>query len=218
VLQLGKWLLILGIFAAIGYAAHQAGTRLARLDVDRLTRELQALERQRAALEEERARLRTVIESARSMQRALQQRYDAEVPRGALAEVVAGARERLAAGVDAARLQRALADAQDLRRCDGPAISRRFRIGVGARPTEDDSTSFADGMIRVSAVVPAVTENMTRNAVVTFDGLGSGGERSVTGLPAEHAYVLDNRELRLRVSDSQVRGFASATLTTCRLE
>jgi hypothetical protein len=24
--------------------------------------------------------------------------------------------------------------------------------------------------------------------------------------------------LRLRVSDSQVRGFASATLTTCRLE
>jgi hypothetical protein len=59
---------------------------------------------------------------------------------------------------------------------------------------------------------------MARNAVVTFDGLGSGGERSVTGLPAEHAYVLDNRELRLRVSDSQVRGFASATLTTCRLE
>jgi Skp family chaperone for outer membrane proteins len=74
VLQLGKWLLILGIFAAIGYAAHQAGTRLARLDVDRLTRELQALERQRAALEEERARLRTELESARSMQRALQQR------------------------------------------------------------------------------------------------------------------------------------------------
>ncbi|WP_372621947.1 hypothetical protein [Falsiroseomonas sp.] len=210
--------MIIGVFVAIGYGAHETGTRLARLDVQRLERDLAEVAQQRAALQEQNARLRAELDDAQAANRHLQQRYDAEVPRGGAADVMAAARVRLAAGLDAVRLRQVIENAEQLRRCDGAGISRRFRIGVGSRATEEDSTSFAEGMIRVSALVPVVSDNLAGTTTVTFSGLGSGGERSATGLPAEHLFVLDNRALRLRVTESTVRGFATATLTTCRPE
>ncbi len=212
-----KWLFVLGLLGALGYSAHEAGTRLARLDVDRLERRVLELEQQRAALEAQVAQLRAELAESRTATQQIQQRYNAEVPRGPLAGLTTLLRERLGAGLDAERLRIALQSAERLRRCDGPVVSRRFRIGVGARATEEDSTSFAEGLIRVSALAPAGSDDITRTAVVTFSGLGSGGPRSVTGLPATHAIVLDNHELRLTVSDSGIRGFATASLTTCRL-
>ena len=212
-----KWLFALGILGALGYSAHEAGTRLARLDVDRLERRVLELEQQRAALEAQVGQLRAELADSRAATQQIQQRYNAEVPRGPLASLTTLLRERLAAGLDAERLRIALQSAERLRRCDGPVVSRRFRIGIGARATEEDSTSFAEGLIRVSALAPAASDDITRTVVVTFSGLGSGGPRSVTGLPATHAIVLDNHELRLTVSDSGIRGFATASLTTCRL-
>lgn len=212
-----KWLFALGILSALGYSAHEAGTRLARLDVDRLDRRVLELEQQRAALEAQVGQLRAELADSRAATQQIQQRYNAEVPRGPLASLTTLLRERLAAGLDAERLRIALQSAERLRRCDGPVVSRRFRIGIGARATEEDSTSFAEGLIRVSALAPATSDDITRTVVVTFSGLGSGGPRSVTGLPATHAIVLDNHELRLTVSDSGIRGFATASLTTCRL-
>ncbi len=211
-----KWLLLLGVLGALGYSAHQAGTHLARVDVDRLARRLAETEQQKAALEAQNAQLRNELADARTAGQQLQQRYNAEVPRGPLAGLATLVRERMAAGVDADRLRLALQSADRLRRCDGPAVSRRFRIGIGPRLTEEDQTSFAEGLIRVSALAPAA-EDYARSVVVTFSGVGSGGPRSVTGLPATHSYVLENLELRLVVSDSPVRGFATASLTTCRL-
>lgn len=212
-----KWLLLLGALGGLGYAAHQAGTRLARIEVNRLAERLAETERQRNLLEAQNAQLRGELAEARAAARQIQQRYDAEVPRGALADLVALLRERLAARLEPERLRIAIQTAERLRRCDGPVVSRRFRIGIGPRATEEDSTSFAEGMIRVSALAPSAGEDIARSVVVTFSGLGSGGPRSVTGLPATHVYVLDNMELRLTVTDSNIRGFATASLTTCRL-
>jgi len=212
-----KWLFALGILAALGYSAHEAGTQLARLDVDRLERRVLELEQQRAALEAQVGQLRSELAESRAATQQIQQRYNAEVPRGPLASLTTLLRERLASGLEADRLRLAVQSADRLRRCDGPVVSRRFRIGVGARATEEDATSFAEGLIRVSALAPAGSDDLVRSVVVTFSGLGSGGPRSVTGLPANHAIVLDNHELRLTVTDSQVRGFATASLTTCRL-
>jgi hypothetical protein len=211
-----KWLALLGVLGALGYSAHQAGTQLARLEVDRLARRLAESDQRSAALEAQAAQLRNELAEARAASQQLQQRYNAEVPRGALAALATLARERMAAGVDAERLRLALQSADRLRRCDGPVVSRRFRIGIGGRLTEEDQTSFADGLIRVSALAPSA-EEIPRGVVVTFSGLGSGGPRSATGLPATHVYVLDNMELRLVVSESPVRGFAAASLTSCRL-
>lgn len=215
-LQVGKWLLLIAVFIAIGYGAHETGTKLARVEVEQLNVRLAELEQHRALLDEQANQLRAELEEARVLNRQLQQRYEAEVPRGALAATMAVVRERLAGGLNNERLRQVIRTAEPVRRCDGPTISRRFRIGVGSRATEDDSTSFAEGMIRVSALVPAVSDDLARATAVTFSGLGTAVPRTVTGLPVEHIVTVNNLELRLSVSESPVRGFATASLTTCR--
>jgi outer membrane murein-binding lipoprotein Lpp len=212
-LTLGKWLVILGIFAGIGYAAHEAGTKLARIEVDRLGTQLAELEQQRAQLTEQNAALRAELQSARALGQQVQRRYDTEVPRGAEATIMAAVRERLSGGLNAERIRQVVRMAEPARRCSGPSVSRRFRIGTVGRNVDDDSTTFAEGMIRVGAAMPAGSEDAARTATVTFAGFGNA--RTATGLPAEHVFVVNNLELRLTVSESPVRGFAAAVLTTC---
>lgn len=209
-----KWLLIIFIFVGIGYQAHQAGTALAQADFRRAAGELTQMQRRAAELDAERQRLLTERDAARAAQAQLQQRYDANVPTGALAEALGLVRERLAGGLASERIQQAIRNAEETRRCAGAPVSRRFRIGVGTRAGPDDGTSFAEGLISVSALSPTPSD-LARQTAVTFSGLGSGGAVTVTGLPASHVYVLNNRELRLVVAESPVRGFANASLTTC---
>lgn len=213
-----KWLFVLGVLLGLGYSAHQAGSKLARVEVERLQKRVGDLERERSLLETQTAQLRGELDGLNRRLRELQGRYDAEVPRGALAEIVTLTREKLAAGIGGERLLQVVRNAERVTRCTGPVVSRRFRIGIGDTATEEDSTSFADGLIRVSAVVPATAEDIARATSVTFSGLGSGGTRTVTGLPAVHTFVIENQQLRLGVALSQVRGFAAASLTTCRIE
>ena len=88
---------------------------------------------------------------------------------------------------------------------------------IGPRGAEDDSTSFAEGMITVRAVAPATATDLNAATTVTFAGLGvEGGSATMTGLPAEASLMLGNTELRLVVGPSGVPGFAAASLTTCR--
>jgi len=209
-----KWVLIIFIFVGIGYQAHQAGTLLAQADFRRASAELAQTQRRVAELDAERQRLRLERDEARAAQAQLQQRYDANVPTGGLAETLGLVRERLAGGLASERVQQAIRDAEETRRCAGSVVSRRFRIGVGTRAGEDDGTSFAEGLIAVTALSPTASD-LARQTAVTFSGLGSGGPVTVTGLPASHVYVLNNRELRLAITESPVRGFAVASLTTC---
>lgn len=213
-LTVTKWLLVIFIFVGIGYQAHQAGTMLAQADFHRVSGELTQTQRRVSELDAERQRLRLERDEARAGLAQLQQRYDANVPTGPLAEALTLVRERLAGGLAAERVQHAIRTAEDTRRCTGPSVTKRFRIGLGTRASEDEGTSFAEGMIAVSAVSSSASD-LARQTVVTFSGLGAGGPVSVTGLPASHLYVLNNRELRVVVAESPVRGFAAASITTC---
>lgn len=212
-----KWLTVAGIFVAIGYAAHQAGSQLARLEVERLEANLQRSLATQRDLEQRNRDLQAERDTARTALAALRQRYDREVPQGEMAQLVARLRERLDAGLTPARMADVVARAEPASRCDGPVVSRRFRIGIGPRGAEDDSTSFAEGMITVRAVAPATATDLNAATTVTFAGLGvEGGSATMTGLPAEASLMLGNTELRLVVGPSGVPGFAAASLTTCR--
>lgn len=222
-LGVGKWLLIVVVLGAIGYEAHRTGSRLARSESERLAVELAAAQQQAALLGQDNARLRLELDQARQSEAGLQQRYDADIPTGTLADLLAETRTRLQAGLDGERLRQVILEAEPVRRCDGPAVFRRFRISAGTRLGPDDGTTFAEGLIRVAALAPVIADDMARNAVVTFSGLGSGGlgsggPASATGMPASHVFVLNNLELQLRVTESPIPGFATATLTTCRIE
>ena len=212
-----KWLSIAGIFVAIGFAAHQTGTQLARADVERLSQRLLRSEANLRDLEQRNERLQSELNAARAAQAALQRRYDTEVPRGPVADLMAQLRGRMEAGLTTQRLAQVLDHAGAVERCGGPAVSRRFRIGIGPRGADDDTTTFAEGMIRVSAQAPVTAADPAQAAEVTIAGLGvAGGSRMRTGMPLEELLVLGNSELRLSVAPSGVPGFATASLTTCR--
>jgi hypothetical protein len=212
-----KWLALAGVLVAIGHAAHQAGSRLARFDVERLeaaARQAQATERELRQLT---GQLRAERDTARAALLALQERHDREVPRGVMADVMQQVRARLDGGLTPARVAEALARAEPVTRCDGPVVARRFRIGTGPRGAEEDGTSFAEGMITVRAMAPVGGADPAETMVVTLSGLGvEGGRRTITGLPAEAILALGNMELRLTVAPSGLAGFATASLATCR--
>jgi len=212
-----KWVGLGAIFIAIGYAAHDAGTRLARIEVTRLEASRQEALAIQAALESDLRALATERDALRANLRILEGRLAREVPQGPLAELVAQLRARLAEPFPPPLLAEAIDRAAPVTRCAGPVVSRRFRIGIGPRGAEDDSTSFAEGMITVRAQAPATATDLTSGTTITFAGLGvAGGSRSVTGLPAETMLALGPAELRLVVGPSGVPGFVTASLTTCR--
>ncbi len=213
----GKWLLIVGALIGIGYEAHRTGSRLARVETERLAADLAAARQQVGLLGQDNARLKLELEQARAARAGLQQRYDAVIPTGTLAAILADARTRLAGGLDGERIRQAIGEAEPVQRCDGPTVSRRFRISAGAKLAPDDGTTFADGMIRVAALAPVIADDMARHSIVSFSGLGSGGPATAKGMPASHVFRLNNIEVVLDVTESPIPGFANATLTTCRL-
>jgi len=213
----GKWLATASIFLAIGYTAHQAGTELARTDIDRVDAQLRLALAAGQELGQRNAQIQSELNAARASQAALQRRYDNEVPRGSVADLLGQIRTRMDGTLTAERLAQIIHDAEPMARCDGPVVSRRFRIGVEPRGAADDSTSFAEGMIRVRALVPATATDMEQLTAVTFTGLGvAGGSLTMSGLPAQIILALGNKELPLSVAASGVAGFATASLTTCR--
>ncbi len=213
----GRWLAAAGLFLAIGYTAHQTGTVLARTDVDRLDSQLRVALAAGQELGQRNAQLQSELNAARASQAELQRRYDNEVPRGSVADLLAQMRTRMDGGVTTERVAQIIHDAEPMTRCDGPVISRRFRIGVEPRGAADDSTSFAEGMIRVRALVPSTATDLGQMTTITFTGLGvAGGSLTMSGLPARTLLALGNKELPLTVAASELGGFVTASLTTCR--
>jgi hypothetical protein len=215
ILAVVKWSVLLAIFVGIGYQAYEAGSALARYETERLSAALAESERRGAELAAGNAELRARLEDTAGRLAALEQRYRTEVPAGFYAEAMRLARERSTAGVANERLLLALRGAENLRPCNGPAVSRRFRIGVGPRAAEEDGVTFADGLIRVQAAIDQPNDDVARTAVVTFAGVGGGG--TATGLPASHEFVVQNLQIRVTVTDTGPRGFATASMATCQL-
>ena len=211
-----KWLAIASAMVGIGIGAHRAATELGAIEREQLAADLTTIKQRNEQLAQETTGFRAERDQARGVVAGLQQRLENEVPTGTMAEILVDVRERLAAGLRGERIRQVLRGAGPVQRCDGPPVARRFRIAVPPRVTPEDVASFAEGLIRVQASAAAVTDDMARNAVVTFSGLASGGAASSTGLPVSHVFVLNNMELVVSVSDSQIPGFLTAAVTTCR--
>lgn len=213
-----KWLLILGVLGGIGLMAHRTGSELARVETNRLSEELEGARGDVTMLRGEVETLRGERDAARSQVAALQQRYDRDVPTGALAALLAEVRKRLEGGLAEERLRQVVATAAPVRLCDGPAVVRRFRIGAGERAGPEDGTSFLDGLIRVEATAPAGFENLSRTMAVTFSGVGLEAPVRATGVPATQVFRLAHLEVPMTVTVSPIAGFAQASVPTCRPE
>ena len=202
----------LGLFG-LGWSAYQSGTLLAEARVRELNRRIDDLSSQLSTSHAETERLRSGVAEAKSAVSDAQNRYDKDVPKGELANLVGVARDRLAQGVPAARLAQVLRDASVTRACDTRTTRKRFEITSGKR-TADDTAGFLEGLVQVTAGVPNGAADPART-VVTVDQAWTGEPLKITGLPAAQDIIVNNLVLHLAVEPSPLAGYALVTLSTC---
>lgn len=204
------WLAVALVIGGIGYSSYQTGSLLARQEVVAQARQVAALERQLAEAQARATGLDGELAQARAAMGALQQRYTADVPGGVQAAMLALVKQRLADGLPEARLAQVLRDAQALRPCDGPAVRKRFAIQQPGQAA-DGPIALLEGLILVSA---AVGDDPAK-PVVTLAGPWSAAPVKLTGLPAHQVVPLNNLQLTLTVEQSELRGYATVSLSTC---
>jgi hypothetical protein len=207
-LRLAKWVLLLAIFAAIGYSSYESGLWLAERKLVDLREELARATRSLAETERARDDLQARLAEANDEIRAIQRRYDADVPTGAPAELLKLARERLADGLAAA-----LRAAQAVIPCEGRPVTRRFRYRAGEQPVPED-TAFADGLISLHATL-APGEDPGRPTTVVFTRANAPPITATGRLPLRQSIVLGNVEYRFTIAASDLRGYLTATANSC---
>ncbi len=110
-------------------------------------------------------------------------------------------------------MEQVLRDAGQVRRCEGRGTSRRFAIFYGARVPENAGIELLEGLVRVVVSSAAQTDDVARTAQVVVTVAG-GESQTFTGLPQRQVVAIGNAELALSVT-SEIRGFATASLTSC---
>jgi hypothetical protein len=214
ILGVTKWVLLLAIFAAIGYSSYESGLWLAERKLIGLREELARTVGSLAETERARDDLQARLAEANDEIGALQRRYDADVPTGAPAELLKLARERLADGLAADRLAEALRAAQAVIPCEGRPVTRRFRYRADVQPVPEDTAGFADGLISLQATL-APGEDPSRPTTVVFTRANAPPITATGRLPLHQSIVLDNVEYRFTVAASDLRGYLTATANSC---
>lgn len=225
VLTIVKWAIMLSVFGAIGYYAYEAGTRLAQRDVVELRRQVGEQAAQLQGVQRERDQLRRELATATADADDLRKRYESDVPTGAISELLRLARAKLAAGVTPERIAGVLSAVENTRECEDKPSSKRFLVRLSPTRINNDSASFADRLITVSAVGTAATDgegrpqawfDPSKPVTVFFTRIG-GVDTSATGLlPLHHSVVISDMEHRFVATVGDARGFITVTSDSCK--
>jgi hypothetical protein len=208
------WLTAAGIFVGIGYSSYQGGSMLARSEVTALEGDVRRLTAELENLRMENDRLQTDLSRSRQGADALKRRYDADVPSGGLASLLTVLRDRRTAGVRDERLAQVLRDAENTRPCEARFTRKRFAIQTGSQGNEE-GISLLEGLIQVSATAPGATDDLAKSTVVTINRAWTSQPIKVTGMPVRQPIQINNIEMKLVVEPSDLRGYATATLSLC---
>jgi hypothetical protein len=220
-----KWSFLLTVFVAIGFYAYEAGTMLAQQDAIELRERVAALTDEVATLQRDKSRLAGELAEVTRREADLKQRYAADVPTGTISDLVRLARDKLSEGVDPKRLASVINLVQNSRSCDGKPVTKRFLVRVGSQQIANDTVSFADRTITVSAEGQPATDG-TGNQEGWYDPakpltlhITQIGGKTTTAegtLPLHHSVVVNDMEHRFVVTAGDSRGFANVTSDSCR--
>ena len=208
------WLAGAAVIGGIGYSSWLSGSVLAELETASLRKDVGRLTEQLATVRQDNEQLRADLAKAGQATDAIKRRYDTDVPAGRLAELVKLTRDRLADGVPDARIGQVLREVEAVKPCEGRFIRKRFAIQTAGQGTED-RVSLLEGLIQVSATAPANADDMAKSATVTILRAWATQPLTVTGLPVRHSIVLNNAELKLVAEPSDIRGYATVSLSLC---
>ena len=222
-LTLLRWLFIAAVALAAGYYAYDFGTELAREDVRVLETQLVRAGAENTQLSTDITGLETALREERGLVAQWRDRYQAEVPSPEDAALLKGIQERLAQGVPRERLAQVIALAQDRDSCEPLADARRFVVQNPVYSGANDSVSYAENAIIVTATgasevnaggQPEAWFDPAKPVTVFFTR--TGGETTSTAgvLPLHHAVVVGDLEYRFSVVAGS-RSFAEVTGQSC---
>lgn len=219
-----KWGITLGAVLAAGIFAYQTGSSLAEREVISLNREIDTLRDKAAELQRQNTELRANEILLEQRLQEAQARYDKDVPSGRLAALLGQLQNKLSDGVTYDRLAFLIASADNPRECEAEPATKRFLVQTPLYSGANDSVSFADGTITVTAQgESAVSEegkveawfDPAKPVTTRFTALGGKVSEAAGLLPLHKAVVHGGYEFRFTVVAAGTRGFVQVTGDRC---
>ena len=206
-----------------GYYAYQTGSRIAQQDVISLTAEVSELKEAVGALETRNNELEAALLIERDRGWEWQQRYEADVPTGQRKAYLDLIQKRLDEGMPQERMTFLISTARKERNCDGAPVSKRFLAQSPLYQGANDSVSFADSAVTVTALgesarsatgSPEAWYDPAQPVEVRFTLLGGESVEAKGKLPLHHSVVVNNAEYRFALTAGD-RGFINVTADRC---
>ena len=222
-LMLLRWMIVVVAAVAAGYYAWDFGTELAREDARDLETKLAQAGAENAQQSTDIAGLEAALREERGLVAQWRDRYQAEVPPAEDAALLRVIQERLAKGVSRERLTEVITLAQERDICEPLPDTRRFVVQNPVYSGANDTVSFADSTIIVTATGASEVNAGGRPEAwfdpakpVTVFFTRPGGETTSTAgvLPLHHAVVVADREYRFSIIAGN-RSFAEITGHSC---
>jgi hypothetical protein len=216
-----RWILVVAAIGGAGAFAYKIGstqeqhqlTRL-RAQVDDLTNRLAVLRQQNTSLQADAMIFDKRLSDAQK-----------EIPSGPVADLLARVQEKLDAGVDIERLQFLVNAAATETPCSGLPTRKRFIVQTPLFTGANDSVSYADGTITVTARGESAV-NSDGKAESWFDParpidlvltlIGGKVFETPGKLPVHASVIVDDREYRFTATAGP-QGFIQVTGERCEL-
>lgn len=222
-LRLLKWGAALAAVVIAGVYAYETGNRLAEREVARLEEQIVDLNARIEQLEQDNMRLAEAARSAKGKVEVWQQRYRQDIPTGELKALYELTREKLAGGVDGARLAFILKQASQRSDCAEEVETKRFYVKTPLYNGGNDTVGFAGSSIVVTAQGTASTDGSGNQlvrydpgqpVVVRFARLGGEASEASGMLPLHHAMIVGDNEIRFSVVAGEP-GMVNVTAGSC---
>lgn len=206
-----KVLVFGGIAVAIAAYSWKTGSEVMRQEVQTLTTRNQALET-------ELNRNREQLTAAKTEEALLR----SKLPTADEQSILEAVRQRLGAGVTAARLVEVVSAATASRKCDNSPVTKRFHVKTPISGQVVSSATFADNTITVSAEgssavsagSPEAWFEPTKPVTLTIMHINGSASRAEGVLPITHSVAIGNSEYRFQFQPGP-RGLVVATVDRC---
>ncbi len=222
-LLLLRWLFVIAVAIAAGYYAWDFGTELARKDVAVLESQLAQANSANAQLQTDITGLETALREERGLVAQWRERYETEVPTADDAALLKIIQSRVGNGVSRKRLTEVIGLAQERDICEPLPETRRFVVQNPVYSGANDTVSFADSAIVVTAIGdsevntggrPEAWFDPAKPVTVYFTRPGGETTSTVGVLPLHHAVVVGDREYRFSIIAGN-RSFAEIAGRSC---
>ena len=218
-----RWLVVLALGFAAGVLAERYGSFSGGKSALELEAEVAQVSERAAGLTAENAQLRDAAEADAARIAEIERRYEQDIAPTEARNLLDALRERLDAGVEESRLAFVIGAARNERACAEAPVTRRFVVQTPIYDGPNDSVSFAENTITVTAEGRSATDEAgnpeawfdpVHAITLTFTEIG-GESTGVEGtLPLHHALVRGGTEYRFTIVPGD-RAFIEVTAEAC---